>query len=163
MLQWRQVFLCGMIRLVLRREWLYTKFWFISIFNLKSWTYTIDCPIWAIKCNCTLWLYFLYHCWMILFLVFCANHFLYYNRIIFNNLKRPQILATNTCSVYCPEIALTQERSKSFCQYFKKYFDNRNIYPTRARPFRYYQPCDWIHKAMETMNSCMKKCITHRL
>ena len=36
MLQWRQTFLCDMVRLVLRIKWLYTEFWFISIFNLKK-------------------------------------------------------------------------------------------------------------------------------
>ena len=59
----------------------------------------------------------------------CANHFRsisanpnhpLFNRIIFNNLKRSSRV-TNTCSVYRPEIARTQKRSKSFFQYFMRF------------------------------------------
>ena len=86
----------------------------------------------------------------------CANHFEsisanpnhpLFNHIIFNNLKR-SFRVTNACSVCFPEIALTQKRSKTFFQYFMRYFNNGNIYPIRARPFAYYRPCNWRDTAM---------------
>ena len=57
------------------------------------------------------------------------------------------------CSVYRPEIVLTQKRSKIFFQYSMRYFNDGNIYPTRARPFHYYQLCNWIDTEMENMKS----------
>ena len=38
-------------------------------------------------------------------------------------------------------------------QCFMRFFNIGNIYPTRARPFGYYEPCVWIDTATENMKS----------
>ena len=66
----------------------------------------------------------------------CAKHFErissnqlhpLFSRINFNNLKRSS-RAKSVCSTYRPEISRTQKRSKSFFQYYMRFFNNGNIY-----------------------------------
>ena len=74
-----------------------------------------------------------------------SNHPLF-NCVLFNNLKRSsRIPALSTAQ----RSTVHRSDQKAFFQYFMKCFNKGSIYLTRARPFQYYQPCNWIDTEME--------------